>query len=227
MLKRMLCLLLLPALLCSAALADEYFTETAFILNGTVITPAQLSAALRFDLFDAAASCAANGYAYSIVDPDNIVDALDKTLFELQSDIIMLQSAEEMGLTELSYSDLVSVMKDAESQWQRYTNIIGSENGLAYLPAGFHKPEGGADSEEITRLYLAGFGVTMDELLSRAYNDMVEQKLKAAVTAEMADITEEERTEAYANWLVEQFDYASLEEDSIGIAEACVRLWPQ
>ena len=215
--KRVLGIFAMLLLVCALAAGEE---STAVIrVNGSPVTAQELREAMRLHDIQAALQCASFGYAYDLTDRLNTLDAMDKVVFDLELRLIIREQAEAMGVAELTEASEEAARAEAEAEWQRSREIVNSDNGLAFLPAGDYEPAP-EDEENITR-YLASFGLTEEVLLREARTRQVEEQLQAAVTAEMGEADDEARLMYYVDWILARFDSAEIEEDMAGIEKAC------
>ena len=203
----------------------DYYAFAALTVDGTVITPQELEEAMRCHLLLSALRMSAYGQAYDTVDRENIIDTLDKVLFDLEIHIVIREQAERMELDELTAGEYDQLWNDALEEWQSIRGQMYGDNAMAYLPAGDYRmieddPEG-----NITR-YLASFGLTEDTIYCYLYDQLLEEKLKDAVTKDMDAASGDEKTEVYTDWLLESFWKADIHENGVGIAEVCFRLIP-
>ena len=187
---------------------NDYFASAAITVNGEVITPQELEEAMRGHLLRSALQARAYGHEYDMADRNNIIDVLDKELFDLELRAVIREQAAEMGLDVLTTEEYDRLWNEIEKELEALRSQLSSD------------PEG-----NITR-YLASFGLTEATVYSRLYDQMLEEKLREAVTGTMEYANEEEKTEAYTDWLLEQYWEADIHENGVGIAEVCFRLIP-
>ena len=85
-----------------------------------------------------------------------------------------------------------------------------SENGLYFLPAGdFEQAE---DPKENIRRYFASFGLTKETLAESMTRELVDEQLKAAVTAGMEG-GEDDIFMHYIDWILERYDESDITEN--------------
>ncbi len=202
----------------------DYYSPAALTVDGMVITPQELEMAMRSDLFLSALYMSSYGQEYDTVDRDNIIDALDKVLFDLEIRAVIRNQAEEMGLDELTAEEYEALWEESQAEWMNIRSQLYGYNAMAYLPAGDYRMVEGDPEGNITR-YLASFGVTEDTVYSGLFDHLLEQKLQDAVTQDL-DAGEDEIVDAYTDWILERFDEAEIIESGVGIAEVCFRLIP-
>ena len=218
---RILALVLAVLCLWTASACADYFSPAAVTVNGTVYTPDELENAMRLHLIEASLNCISNGYGYDVTDPLNIIDALDKVLFDMELRVVVMELAEEMEAAELSPEAEEAAQAEAHETWLGYLALANSEQGRAMLPAGeFEEVEG--DTEGNLIRYLASWGLTEDVLVDDARYWMVEEQLKQAVAGTLAD--EDEQLDFYTDWLLEWYDQADIEESGVGVAEVVLNL---
>ncbi len=203
----------------------DYYSTVALTVDDVEITPQELEEAMRCHLFLSALQMSAYGHEYDTVDRDNIIDTLDKVLFDLELRIVIQDQAEQMGLDELTAGEYDQLWNDALEEWQSIRAQMYGDNAMAYLPAGDYRmieddPEG-----NITR-YLASFGLTEDAVYYYLYDQLIEEKLQNAVTGDMDAAGSDDKISYYTDWLLERFWEADIHENGVGIAEVCFRLIP-
>ena len=222
--KKSVCVLLLCAVCLMAGTGcAEYFSWDAVTVNGTVIAPEELEDAMLRHQIRAALRCASYGYGYDMVDRLNIIDAMSKVLFDLEEEILIREQAEALGVDALSDREEEQARALAQEQWTEYLQIAGSENGMAFLPAGNYTvirddPQGSLAG------YLSSFGLTEEWLYQEARGEIVEEKLMQAVTSHLSDAAEEEKLDYYVSWLLERRDQAAISENALAVAEVCLKL---
>lgn len=201
-----------------------YYSSIALTVNDTVITPQELEEAMRGSLLRAAISVRANGHAYDMADRDNIIDVLDKVLFDLEIRIVIRDQAEQMGLDDLTAEEYKSLWDSTEEEWGQLRAKLSESGLLNDLPKGAYRMVPDDPEGNLTRC-LASFGLTEDTLYTEWYDWLLERKLMDAVTREM-DAGADEKRSVYSAWLVEQFDEADIYESGVGVAEVCFQLIP-
>lgn len=204
---------------------EDYYSFTAITVNGWEISPEELEQAMLCHLLQSAVNASSYGNEYRITDRDNIIDTLDKVLFDLEIRAVIQEQAEQLGVDELTEEEYSQLWSDTQDAWQALRSEMYGENAMAFLPAGDYRmieddPEG-----NITR-YLASFGITEDTLYDMLYDQLLEQKLLEAVTAHMENAGEDEKLDVYTSWILEKFWEADIHESGVGIAEVCFRLIP-
>ena len=203
----------------------DYYAFAALTVDGTVITVQELEEAMRCHLFQSALRMSAYGQAYDTVDRDNIIDTLDKVLFDLEIHIVIRDQAEQMELDELTAEEYEKLWSDSEEEWQSIRDQMYGDNAMAYLPAGDYRMIEGDGDGNITR-YLASFGLTEDAVYCYLYDQLLEKKLLEAVTADMENADDDEKIDVYTDWLLDRFWEADIHENGVGVAEVCFRLIP-
>ena len=204
---------------------EAYYSFTAITVNGWDISPEELEQAMLCHLFQSAVNVSSYGHEYDITDRDNIIDTLDKVLFDLEIRAVIEDQAERLGVDELTEEEYDLLWNETQDSWQALRDALYGENAMAFLPAGDYHWVEGDDEGNITR-YLASFGVTEDILYDMLYDQTLEQKLLEAVTADMENADEDEKLDVYTNWILERFWEADIHENGVGIAEVCFRLIP-
>ena len=203
----------------------DYYFSVALTVDDIEITPRELEEAMRRHLLQSAINVNSYGHEYDITDRDNIIDTLDKVLFDLEIRAVIQEQAEEMGLDDLTVEEYDGIWTSLEEEWQRIFDKLASDDMMARLPAGNYRKAENDPEGNITR-YLASFGVTEETIFDDLYHQALEDKLKEAVTKEMEAASGDEKTEAYTDWLLERFWEADIHEYGVGIAEVCFRLIP-
>ena len=202
----------------------SYYSPAALSVNDTVITPQELEEAMRGSLLRAALSVRAYGHDYDMEDRDNIIDTLDKVLFDLEIRIVIRDQAEEMGLDDLTAEEYESLWESTEEEWERLRAQLSESGLLNDLPKGAYRRVPDDPEGNLTRC-LASFGLTEDTLYTEMYDWMLEQKLMDAIAQER-DADADEQRDVYTYWLLVQFDEADIYESGVGVAEVCFRLIP-
>lgn len=203
----------------------DYYASVALTVDDIEFTPQELEEAMRCHLIQSVINVSDYGYEYDITDRDNIIDTLDKVLFDLEIRAVIQEQAEEMGLDDLTEEDYDGIWNEMEEEWQRICEKLISNNIMARLPAGNYYRAGDDAEANITR-YLASFGLTKETIFDDLYHYALEKKLKEAVTKDMEDASEDEKRAVYTDWLLERFWEADIHENGVGIAEVCFRLIP-
>ncbi len=204
---------------------EPYFSSVAVKVDDAVIFPEELEEVMRRRLFLAALEVTARGFAYDTVDRDNIIDMLDKTLFDLEFDAVLRNQAEKLGLDDFTDAEYDQMWNEAEEAWRAVYAQMYGENALAFLPAGDYEMIEGDDEGNVTR-YLASFGVTEESFFDALYLERLDAKLRDSVTRPMEHAPEDEKTSFYINWLADRFDEADIHEYGTAVAEVCFRLIP-
>ncbi len=204
---------------------EDYYSSSAVTVDGVEITPRELETAMRSDLFLTALRMSSYGQEYDTVDRDNIIDTLDKVLFDLEIRAVIRDQAEQMGLDELTAEEYEALWEESQAEWMDIRSQLYGDNAMAYLPAGAYRMIKGDPEGNITR-YLASFGVTEYTVFNTLYDQLLEQKLKDAVAKDMEAADQEEAISVYTDWILERFDEAEIIENGVGIAEVCFRLIP-
>lgn len=204
---------------------EDYYSFTAITVDGWEISPEELEQAMLCHLLQSAVNASSYGHEYGITDRDNIIDTLDKVLFDLELRAVIQHQAEQLGVDELTEEEYSRLWNETEASWQTLRGALYGENAMAFLPAGNYHWIDGDDEGNITR-YLASFGVTEETLYAMLYDQTLEQKLLEAVTADMENAGEDEKISAYTDWILEKFWEADIHENGVGIAEVCFRLIP-
>ena len=224
MFRRMLSVALMLCCLtgCFAALAEQDAEEQIVIsADGFQVTYDELSRAVYLHMFQASLNCASLGYGYDMVDPLNIEDSADKTVFDLEMNWVVKVLARENGV-ELTQEDQAWIDQAARDQWRKYREIADSDNGMAFLPAGDYQPSD--DAEETLDRYFASFGLTMDALTGQFAAQRLDEKLYQNYTAHL-DGTQDELIVTYADWVISHFDtLIHFEEDQESIRWICMDL---
>ncbi len=202
----------------------DYYASIALSVDGTEITPQELEAAMRSSLLRAALSVRAYGHDYDMADRDNIIDVLDKVLFDLEIRIVIRDQAEIMGLDDLTAEEYESLWDSAQEEWEQLCAQLSGSGVLQDLPKGAYRIDPDDPEGNLIRC-LASFGLTEDTLYTEQYDWLLEQKLMDAIAQEM-DADADDRTDVYTDWLVERFDEAEIYESGVGVAEVCFRLIP-
>ena len=202
-----------------------YYSPIALTVNGIVITPQELEEAMRSSLLQAALSVRANGHAYDMADRDNIIDTLDKVLFDLEIRTVIREQAEIMGLDDLTAEEYESLWNTAQEEWEQLCGRLSGSGVLNDLPKSVYRADPDDPEGNIIRC-LASFGLTEDTLYAEQYDWLLEQKLMDAVAQDADPDDTDERIGVYTDWLLEQFDEADIYESGVGIAEVCFRLIP-
>ena len=224
--KRMIALLLAVLLLAGVGTvqAEDYFSEWAIRIGDVILAPEELEEAMNRSLMLSALSAAERGFEYQITDHLNLIDTLDKVMFDLESAAVLRQQAIRLNVwpTEEAYQ---TADEQGHAQWEAYLEIARSENGMAFLPAGNY--ETAEDDPEQTLLnYLASFGLTEDAVCSQYRDRLLDQYLKEAVTVLMTDATEDELIDYYTDWFIARFDETEIVENGLAVAEVVLRLVP-
>ena len=212
-----LALMLLPCFTVSFAKAEA--AETAIRVNAENVTAQQLKDAIALSMFRGAIECAGYGYAYDITDPLNIEDEEDKVVFDMELRIVIRAQAKEWGVDSLAPESEALLQSMVDETWNRYMEIAMSENGLYFLPAGDFEPA--EDPEENIRRYFESFGLTKETLSDAIAQDLVDEQLKAAVTAGMEG-NEDVIFMYYIDWTLERYNEAEIieyEDVIIGVME--------
>lgn len=204
---------------------EDYYSFTAITVDGWEISPEELEQAMLCHLLQSAVNVSSYGHEYNITDRDNIIDTLDKVLFDLEIRAVIQHQAEQLDVDELTEEEYGQLWSETEASWQALRGALYGENALAFLPAGDYHWIEGDDDGNITR-YLASFGITEDTLYDMLYDQLLEQKLLEAVTAPMENAGEDEKLAVYTSWILERFWEADIHENGVGIAEVCFRLIP-
>ena len=224
--KRKLAVGALVALLVCGIVSSSlaiYFMDKAITVYGKAITTDELEEAMLRHQIEAALSSASYGYAYKINDRLNFIDALDKVIFDLEMQEIIQSEATVRGIDGLPPELAAQAREEAHQKWLSYLEIVRSENGRAYLPAGTYTPDP-EHPEENAILYLHSFGLTEEALVADQENYLLETLLQAKVCESMPDADEDERLEFYTDWMVECLDSADIEVDPIAVAEVSLKL---
>ena len=195
----------------------------ALTVDDHEVTQSELQDAATLALFEAALSCAGYGYGFDIIDPLNIEDEMDKLIFDIELGYVEMDQAQAMGLYPLSAEAAAAAEQEAEETWQRYLDIAWSDDGMAYLPAGNYQYVEDDPNGNIVR-YFASFGLTKEALLEKAVREQAGEELKGAVTASMADQSDEDIIMYYADWILEKMDEAYIEENDMAIQAVMDRL---
>ena len=203
----------------------DYYFPVALTVDDIEITSRELEEAMRRHLLQSVINASSYGYGYDITERDNIIDTLDKVLFDLEIRAVIQDQAEEMGLDDLTVEEYDGIWNDLEEKWQRICEKLVSNNIMARLPAGNYRRAEDDPEGNITR-YLASFGLTEETIFDELYHQVLEDKLKDAVTKDMDAASEDKKTEVYTDWLLERFWEADIHEYGVGIAEVCFRLIP-
>ena len=204
---------------------EDYYSFTAITVDGLEISPEELEQSMLCHLLQSAVNVSSYGHEYDVTDRDNIIDTLDKVLFDLEIRAVIQHQAELLCVDELTEEEYGRLWSETEDLWQAMRGALYGENALAFLPAGDYHWIKGDDDGNITR-YLASFGITEDTLYAMLHDQMLEQKLLEAVTAPMENAGEAEKLDAYTDWILEKFWEADIHENGVGIAEVCLRLIP-
>ena len=211
--KKWLALGLAMMMFWSFALAEdgeEMNGETVVLIVGDrEVTAGELKDAVMLHMFEAALRCAGYGYEYDITEYLNIADATDKVLFDLESREVIRALAEERGLLPLSEERRRAAAEEAEKEWEAFREIAWSEYGLAFLPAGDYEYVEGETEENLDR-YFASFGLTRDVLREDWEAYETDRQIMQEITAFMAEATEDEKTDYYSNWFVEEMDASGI-----------------
>ena len=202
----------------------SYYSSVALTVNDTVITPQELEEAMRASLLRAVLSVRAYGHDYDMADRGNIIDVLDKVLFDLEIRIVIRDQAEIMGLDDLTAEEYESLWDSAQEEWEQLCAQLSGSGVLQDLPKGAYRMDPDDPEGNLIRC-LASFGLTEDTLYTEQYDWLLEQKLMDAIAQEM-DADADDRTDVYTDWLVERFDEAEIYESGVGVAEVCFRLIP-
>ena len=200
----------------------SYSSDAAIVVNDTVVTPEELERAMTLHQIKAALTCAGYGYGIDITDALNIIDALDKELFDIEMKIVTLECEEAMGVEPLTEEEQAQARESAHELWLTYRATVAGENA-AYLPAGDYLRLEGDPEGNVTR-YLAGYGLTEETLYEDACYWRQEQKLMEIVLADFENSDEDEALFYYVDWLSEHYDEAYIYEDPIAIAEVCLQI---
>ena len=221
-LKRFLTALLTLALLTAAAGARAaYYSDSAFTAGSEAVSPQTLEDAVRRRQILLALGSAEQGRLYDTVDSLNILDAVSKALFDLEQNLVLLREAEARGLLPLTGDEEAQAAREARETWLWCLQILHSDNGMAFLPAGDYLVQDN-DPEGNAARYLASWGLTEEALAEENRIRLLDQKLMAAVTAGTED--EEERLTAYVDWFLERMEQADIRENGLGVAEVCLAL---
>ena len=219
--KRFFAMVMALLLIAGVAGAETmYFSETAIRVGDTCITPEELEAEVQRRLICSALDCAERGMEFDTVDSLNIIDAMDKTLFDVESALVIRFKADEMGLG-LAEEDWEKAAQQAQKEWDRLWAIACSENGMAFLPAGTYTPVD--DPEESLTLYLASWGLTWDALYRIACDDLLYEKVREQALADM-DVGEDEVWTAFSYWFLDCWEEIGVEEEALAVAEVCLAL---
>ena len=190
--------------------AEEENAGIAIAVGDEKITAQQLKEAIELSMFRGAIECAGYGYAYDITDPLNIEDEEDKVVYDLELNIVIQTKAKEKGVDTLTPESETILRDRVDETWNRYMEIAMSENGLYFLPAGdFEQAE---DPEENIRRYFASFGLTKETLAESMTRELVDEQLKAAVTAGMEG-GEDDIFMHYIDWILERYDESDITEN--------------
>ena len=204
---------------------EPYFSSVAVKVDDAAVFPEELEEVMRRRLFLAALEVTARGFAYDTVDRDNIIDMLDKTLFDLEFDAVLRNQAEKLGLDDFTDAEYDQMWNEAEEAWRAVYAQMYGENALAFLPAGDYEMIEGDDEGNVVR-YLASFGVTEESFFDEMYLERLDAKLQDSVTRSMENASEDEKTSFYIDWLSDRFDEADIHEYGTAVAEVCFRLIP-
>lgn len=208
-------LLLLP--FAAAAAEGETGGDIAMTVEYTDVTAGQLRDEIELALFRAAIECAGYGYMFDIVDPLNIEDETEKVVLDMELRIVAQIRAKELGVDKLTPESEALVRERVDERWNHYCEIAMSGNGLAFLPAGDYEPS--EDPEETLRRYFASFGLTRESLAEHISQEVMEEQLKAAVTAGMENMSDDEIISYYADWILGCYDESYITENEEVIAE--------
>ena len=214
--------LLLLLSFAAAAAEGETGADIAMTVEYTDVTAGQLKDEIELTLFRAAIECAGYGYLFDIVDPLNIEDETDKVLLDMELRIVAQVQAKELGVDTLTPESEALVRERVDEIWNRYCEIAMSENGLAFLPAGDYEPS--EDPEETLRRYFASFGLTRETLTDHISQEVMEEQLKAVVTAGMENMSDDEIISYYADWILGCYDESYITENEEVIAEVMEEL---
>ena len=167
--KKLTAILLILVLLLSAlsAFAEDADDPAALVIGEHEVTRSELKDALTLYMFEAALSCAENGYGFDIVDRLNIEDEMDKLVFDMERWYVSEDLARGMDLYPLRMAAAVRAKVEAEERWTHYRGIAWSDNGMAFLPAGDYELREDDPEGNITR-YFASFGLTKEALYQKA-----------------------------------------------------------
>ena len=221
--RLMLSALILILCLTAAHGCAEYYSDTAITVNDTVITPEELETAMNRHLIRSALSLAERGIAFDITDSLNIIDVLDKELFDLEMNVIIRERIGDMDVEGLTPEEEAQAAAQAHEAFAHCREITASENGMAFLPAGDYQPVEDNAEETITR-YLASFGLTEEALAEEARWELLEEKLKAAAGPSLIGNEDDDLVVLYAEWLLEWYRVADIRESGTGIAEVVLKL---
>jgi len=210
----------------AACARAEYFSEAALVVGEQVVTTEELETAMRRYQIQAALDCAALGYGYDVKDSLNIIDAMDKVIFDLEQRLVIQAQTAALEIPELTDEERAAAAEQAEQTWQSCLDIVNSENGRAYLPAGEEAADGN-DPRSDAEKYLTSWGLTREFLAQEACDAMTEQKLMAAYAAQqgLTDATEDEQLDAYTEWILQCWQDVGVNEDALAVAEVCMKLY--
>ena len=218
--KKLTAILLILVLLLTAltAFAEDAEDPVALTIGEHEVTRSELKDALILYMFEAALSCAENGYGFDILDRLNIEDEMDKLVFDMERWYVSEDLARSMDLYPLSMVASIRAKVEAEARWTHYREIAWSDNGMAFLPAGVYQQREDDPEGNITR-YFASFGLTKDALLQKAVWEQAHDEVKKSVTAFMAGQSEDEIIDYFSDWFLAKMDEVSIREDQDVIAE--------
>lgn len=218
--KKLTAILLILVLLLSAltAFAEDADDPAALVIGEHEVTRSELKDALTLYMFEAALSCAENGYGFDIVDRLNIEDEMDKLVFDMERWYVSEDLARSMDLYPLRMAAAVRAKVEAEERWTHYREIAWSDNGMAFLPAGDYEQREDDPEGNITR-YFASFGLTKDALYQKAVWEQAHDEVKKSVTAFMAGQSEDEIIDYFSDWFLGKMDEVSIREDQDVIAD--------
>ncbi len=222
-LKRFLSVLLTALWITAAGAQAEYFSESVFTVGETAVSPQTLESAVKRRQILLALSSAEQGRAYDPADSLNILDIMSKTLFDLEQNWVILQEAEAYGLPPLNSEEEEQAAREARESWLWCLQILHSDNGMAFLPAGDYTPQQD-DPEGNAQKYLESWGLTEEALREDSRVRIVEKKLMDAVTADIETEDDEEKLMYYVDWLLDRMQQSDIRENGLGVAEVCLAL---
>ena len=175
---------------CALVVKDEAVdAATPIITKGDkVITKAEVQSAANTELNYMAYLYSIYGYSYDTTDPDNIAEAQESAIQQLEEDLVIREKIEEMGLT-LTEEEEAEAMETAQSNFDSEVSYAKS--------AVFSDSE--LEGDELTNAaveYLAGNGVTLESYQNNARDNALDTKLREEIIKDVV-VTEEELQAEY------------------------------
>lgn len=215
-------LALLICLLAGAGWAEEaFFFPQAAAVGESVISSEELKEDTQSRLLRSALYFAAQGRDYDVIDPVTILDAMSKSLFDLEQREVIFVQALALGAGPLTAEEEAQAAREAAALMAEYRQTAARGEVSAHLPAGeFDYIEG--DPEGNLDRYLDSWGLTEERLYNEIYGRMLEEKLEAIVAAEIED--EDEKIDFYTDWILARAEEAPIREDGLAAAEVALSL---